>query len=436
VINACHGADIAKLLSSDEHSVPYVMSWETVVDDQAAQTFSEVFYEALASGCGYPEAYDQATAFLKMRSWVIDREDGGIPQSRESHERLLACQQREKDPKLMAAGIPRLYDLRKGRAEAAQLCIERLEDKVSKGFERLDEGVARVENTLTELVDLNESTLKMLRELEQKIDASTAAVLKGMLELKDELQDMPYYFLLVPKGKMGQYRQSDPGFWRTWLEQLSLFQTSYVIFPCQSSETAHTTAEGYLNCVHKPIEVKVPGEMLKKAAPILQQINNLIKIASVVGKVAGFPLPPGLPFLESLQKVDQIQFLEMITDDAARVDSNGKVDQTDENQQAAFVAEAVDVAGGAAQIGSNKAWGVEEVKQSLEAASDERTREQTVTAYGQLKEILKDHDIKCESGLQLMRVKDVKAVQGPIFRWVCASCAAKADQLLPELVRP
>ena len=64
---------------------------------------------------------------------------------------------------------------------------------------------------------------------------------------------------------------------------------------------------------------------------------------------------------------------------------------------------------------------------------DAQARDQTLAAYGQLKEISKGHDIKGESELQLMRVKDPATAEGPIFRWVCAKCAAKASRLEPEL---
>ena len=106
VITACNGAEIATHRSS-ELCVPYVVSWETAVDDVAALTFSEVFYGALACGANYPEAFDQATSRLQLRGWVIDA-DGGVPKSEDSHRKLLARQEREKKASLKAAGIPRL----------------------------------------------------------------------------------------------------------------------------------------------------------------------------------------------------------------------------------------------------------------------------------------------------------------------------------------
>ena len=58
-------------------------------------------------------------------------------------------------------------------------------------------------------------------------------------------------------------------------------------------------------------------------APVLKVLNTLLKVTATVGAVAGYPLPPGLPFLESLQKQDQIAFLGSIYDDALRVDEDG-----------------------------------------------------------------------------------------------------------------
>jgi len=43
VINACHGKEIAEMLKWEKHLVPWVVSWETAVHDQAAMTFSEAF---------------------------------------------------------------------------------------------------------------------------------------------------------------------------------------------------------------------------------------------------------------------------------------------------------------------------------------------------------------------------------------------------------
>ena len=42
-----------------------------------------------------------------------------------------------------------------------------------------------------------------------------------------------------------------------------------------------------------------------------------------MGKVAGYPLPSGLPFIGDMLEQDQIAFLGGIYDDAQRVDEDG-----------------------------------------------------------------------------------------------------------------
>ena len=59
VINACNGTEISSLLRNT-HKVPSVISWKTAVDDEAAQTFSEDLYRALACGKGFHAALASA----------------------------------------------------------------------------------------------------------------------------------------------------------------------------------------------------------------------------------------------------------------------------------------------------------------------------------------------------------------------------------------
>ena len=71
VINACNGTEISSLLRNT-HKVPFVISWKTAVDDEAAQTFSEDLYRALACGKGFDAAFEQACSRLEYRNWVFD----------------------------------------------------------------------------------------------------------------------------------------------------------------------------------------------------------------------------------------------------------------------------------------------------------------------------------------------------------------------------
>jgi hypothetical protein len=77
-INACFGSDIGERLTSDEH-VPWVVTWTTMVDDEAAQTFAEEFYAALSkTPSDFCIAFERAKTSLRLRNWVID-DDGGDP---------------------------------------------------------------------------------------------------------------------------------------------------------------------------------------------------------------------------------------------------------------------------------------------------------------------------------------------------------------------
>ena len=176
-------------------------------------------------------------------------------------------------------------------------------------------------------------------DIRKDLAKSTKAILDGMLELAD--RPMPYFFLLLPKVEaMEKAGKEDAKTFREkfWArcervhDKITPFESLFVIFPCQSGRTDHSQAEGYSMCVHEPFEVKTPGRVLQAMAPVLKQLNTLLKVTATVGAFAGYPLPKGLPFLESLQNQDQIKFLGEIYDDALRVDKDGALNPSDENQ--------------------------------------------------------------------------------------------------------
>ncbi len=117
-INACFGSDIGERLNCDHH-VPWVVTWTTSVDDEAAQVFAEEFYATLSkTGHNCPDfrsAFERAKWELRLNQWVID-DDGGDPSLEEA---LLARQRRENNLKLKAAGIPKLYECASNRSPLA-----------------------------------------------------------------------------------------------------------------------------------------------------------------------------------------------------------------------------------------------------------------------------------------------------------------------------
>ena len=124
-----------------------------------------------------------------------------------------------------------------------------------------------------------------------------------------------------------------------------------------------------------------------------------------MGKVAGYPLPSGLPFVGDMLEKDQIAFLGGIYDDA--------INPTDENQ---WPSDLPALAAAAASSGS------------VESSAD------THAAYEQMRALIeqKHPDWKAQCGLRRMCVAD-SVGPGPRYRWVCAKCAAAAQELDPPL---
>ena len=258
-------------------------------------------------------------------------------------------------------------------------------------------------------VDVNEGQKRMVTQ-----------ILGGMLELVE--RTLPSFFLLLPKAEAMQRagKQDDPtslrkrmwsGFERV-SDKISPFVKFEVLFLCQSGRDDHSSAEGFSSCVHPPFEILTPGPVLQKLAPVFRQLNNLLKVTATVGKIAGYPLPSGLPFIGDMLKQDQIAFLGGIYDDAQHVDKDGAINPTDENQ---WVSGLHAIASGAEAAASSD---------GVESSAD------THAAYEQMRALIeqKHPDWKAQCGLQRMCVVD-SAAPGPRYRWVCAKCAAVAKEL-------
>ena len=268
------------------------------------------------------------------------------------------------------------------------------------------------------------------RRMESKVDRiaegqqrMVTQILGGMLELVE--RPLPYFFLLLPKVEaMQRAGKQDPVSLRKRLwsrfervnDKISPFVKFEVLFLCQSGRDDHSSAEGFSSCVHPPFEILTPGPVLQKLAPVLRQLNNLLKVTATVGKIAGYPLPSGLPFIGDMLEQDQIAFLGGIYDDAQRVDEDGAINPTDENQ---WVSDLHAIAGGAEAAASSG---------GVESSAD------THAAYEQMRVLIeqKHPDWKAQCGLRRMCVAD-PAAPGPRYRWVCAKCAAIAKELDPPL---
>ena len=148
----------------------------------------------------------------------------------------------------------------------------------------------------------------------------------GMLELVE--RPLPYSSALAQGEAMQRAgKQDDPTSLRKRMwsrfervgDKISPFVKFEVLFLCQSGSDDHSCAEGFSSCVHPPFEIQTPGRVLQKLAPVLRQLNNLLKLTSTVGKVAGYPLPSGLPFIGDMLEQDQIAFLGLQVDGAAQL---------------------------------------------------------------------------------------------------------------------
>ena len=266
-----------------------------------------------------------------------------------------------------------------------------------------------------------ESKVDRIAEGQQRM---VTQILGGMLELVE--RPLPYFFLLLPKVEAMQRagKQEDATSLRKRLwsrfervkDKISPFQKFDVLFLCQSGRDDHSSTEGFSSCVHPPFEILTPGPKLQKLAPVLRQLNNLLKVTATVGKVAGYPLPSGLPFIGDMLEQDQIAFLGGIYDDAQRVDEDGAINPTDENQ---WTSDVHTIAGSAETAASSG---------GVESSAD------THAAYEQMRALIeqKHPDWKAQCGLRRMCVA-ASAAPGPRYRWVCAKCAAVAEELDPPL---
>jgi hypothetical protein len=130
-INACFGSDIGERLKSDEHKVPWVVTWTTMVDDEAAQTFADEFYAALSKNpSDFCIAFERAKTSLCLRNWLID-DDGGDP-GLEGRHLLHERQRNENNIQLKPAGIPILYAPIQSQQSTRTRNLGKLADAVPK----------------------------------------------------------------------------------------------------------------------------------------------------------------------------------------------------------------------------------------------------------------------------------------------------------------
>lgn len=177
-INACFGADIGEGLKREEHQVPWVISWTTMVDDEAAQAFAEEFYMTLSkSPSSFLNAFERAKTSLRLRHWVID-EDGGDP---DSESPLLERQKRENNLMLKAAGIPKLHA---PKSESGDLAFWQLLSPASSS------GASSSTGQPTRAAPAISATLKRAAEDTDKGDSRGRAVPKEMLD-DDRFGDAP-----------------------------------------------------------------------------------------------------------------------------------------------------------------------------------------------------------------------------------------------------
>jgi hypothetical protein len=113
VLNVCNLSVFAKKLH--DAKVKSVIYWKTNVHDEAAKTFSEIFYSHLVNDNSktyedFDDAYETAISHLKLRGWIlVDPKDPNYVEALQAHYST---------SKLRAAGIPRLHSQQKEKEDA------------------------------------------------------------------------------------------------------------------------------------------------------------------------------------------------------------------------------------------------------------------------------------------------------------------------------
>jgi hypothetical protein len=107
----------------------------------------------------------------------------------------------------------------------------------------------------------------------------------------------------------------------------------------------HGAAQGEACChyKHNGYAVKQAGKFLTKAQPLLSALSTALKVASLAGKCAGYPIPSSLPFLEELranpQAVAQLSaFFEENSLQNPGSNRSGGANNSDKGEKEAFYA--------------------------------------------------------------------------------------------------
>ena len=80
--------------------------------------------------------------------------------------------------------------------------------------------------------------------------------------------------------------------------------------------------EDACSAVHEGYTIEAPGATLKKLAPVLLVAHKALSVMSVVGKVAGLPIPDGIPGVEALKGIASGK-ASVVTDEIERFTETG-----------------------------------------------------------------------------------------------------------------
>ncbi|GMH73839.1 hypothetical protein TrST_g1915 [Triparma strigata] len=184
VINACYGFEIAKLLK-DNHSVPWVISWETEVDDEAAMTFSETFYfEISQSADDFEGAFKKAKRSLELRQWDMTVDPG----TEEGQEQLQQIRKEKNNLSWKAAGKPVIY-------RPSDAWLENKKDQKKRESERLVSTGSQVDvlNKLEELDHtVREQADRVIEKVIERVDAAVNSIFKM------HAMETPRTFVILP----------------------------------------------------------------------------------------------------------------------------------------------------------------------------------------------------------------------------------------------
>ena len=162
--------------------------------------------------------------------------------------------------------------------------LDALDEQLGNVAQQIEQLSIRQQQTMKLIVDIHEATIPRCflylpassahpagggvtdTEARQKVKKESSSILKRIKASLSELHD-----------------------------KLHPFDEFRLYFLCQGRNENILCTEPHVGYV-----ITQPGKFLRTAGPVLRTMNTLLKLASVIGKCAGLPIPHGIPFLDHI----------------------------------------------------------------------------------------------------------------------------------------